>query len=62
MTHVFRLMALSWLALAVQWAGVNQWGHAAVTALVGVACYAAGEHYATKPIGDPDATRPRTRH
>jgi len=46
--HVFRLMALSWLALAVQWAGVGAWAHAAITAAVGVGCYAAGEHYNAK--------------
>lgn len=45
MIHVFRLMALSWFALAIQWASVDEWAHATITVAIGVACYTAGERF-----------------
>lgn len=45
MTHLFRLMALSWLALSVNWAGVELWAHAAMTATIGFACYFVGDWF-----------------
>ncbi len=45
MIHVFRLMCLAWLAMAVNWASVDSWTHAAITACFGVGCYALGEQF-----------------
>lgn len=51
MIHVFRLMALSWFALTVQWASVDEWAHAALTFAAGVATYGVGE-YCNRPKAD----------
>lgn len=51
MRHVFNLMALSWLGLAIQWASVDEWAHAALTFTAGVVTYGIGE-YCNRPKAD----------
>lgn len=38
-----RVFAVLWFALAIQWEGVDEHAHAAVTAAIGICCFAYGE-------------------
>lgn len=40
---VWTLMAVVWVAVAMNWAVENQWGHLALSAAAGLACWAIGE-------------------
>ena len=40
---VMRVFAVLWFALAIQWESVDEHRHAAVTASIGVACFAYAE-------------------
>jgi len=41
--HLWRLMAVVWFALALQWEAESAHGHAALTFLAGLVCYMGAE-------------------
>lgn len=41
--HVLRLTSVAFVALSMNWATLDEWGHASVSAALGLVAYAAAE-------------------